>query len=150
MTNNLTESLLQSILKLQGTIIHQSKLIAYEHDLSMPQFLILTILGRKGALPQKFLQKKSRLPKSTLSYVIDGLAKEEIVMRTIAEDNRRESIIILTDTGRALLQSFREDTRSAESKLSRAIENIGQEKIEDLLHLHGLLIESLEDKGDKI
>ena len=85
-------------------------------DLTPTQFSVLIRLSEKGELSQNFLGRLVALDTATTKGVVDRLrAKSLIQSRPDAADKRR-AIISLTDEGRAVIETLKEDGRRISEK----------------------------------
>lgn len=69
-------------------------------DLSVTQAHALTMLYRDAPLSQQELAERLRLEKSTVSRMVDDLETKSWVERCICDDDRRQKLIHLTESGR--------------------------------------------------
>lgn len=75
-------------------------------EISGGQGRILFILWKKDHLTISEISEKTSLAKNTVSVVINGMVNKGIVTRTINPENRRQTIISLTDYARSLQAKY--------------------------------------------
>lgn len=67
---------------------------------------ILFILWKQDHLTISQISEQTSLAKNTVSVVIDGMVNKGIVVRKINPDNRRQTIISLTDYAKSLQKNY--------------------------------------------
>lgn len=75
-------------------------------EISGGQGRILFILWKTDHLTISEISEKTSLAKNTVSVVINGMVNKGIVGRTINPENRRQTIISLTDYARSLQAKY--------------------------------------------
>ena len=65
---------------------------------------ILAILAEKGQMSQKELQDILRIQPGSISEILSKLEMKGLIIRQKDEDDRRKSIVQLTDEGRSVLE----------------------------------------------
>lgn len=71
-------------------------------EISGGQGRILFVLWKNDNLTVSEISRKTSLAKNTVSIVVDGMVQKGILERTINPDNRRQTIISLTEYARNL------------------------------------------------
>lgn len=84
-----------------------------EAGLTISQFGVLEALLHKGPMCQKDVAAKILKSTGNITLVIDNLEKQELVRRERSLEDRRYCTIILTDKGRALIQTVFSEVESA-------------------------------------
>lgn len=77
-----------------------------ELEISGGQGRILFILWKEDHLTIGDISKKASLAKNTVSIVVDGMVKKGIVERQINSNNRRQTVISLTDYAKSMQQQY--------------------------------------------
>lgn len=79
-----------------------------EHDIQLNggQGRILFILWKTDHLTISQISQKTSLAKNTVSIVVDGMVKKNILSRDINPENRRQTIISLTDYAKSLQKEY--------------------------------------------
>lgn len=75
-------------------------------ELSGGQGRILFVLWQQDGLTMSEISRQTSLAKNTLTVVIDGMVKKGIVLREQNPENRRETLIHLTDRARSLRERY--------------------------------------------
>ena len=75
-------------------------------EISGGQGRILFILWKTDHLTISEISEKTSLAKNTISVVINGMVNKGIVARTINSENRRQTIISLTDYAKSLQEKY--------------------------------------------
>lgn len=72
------------------------------HGITPPQFALLAFLWKRDGLSQTELAEKTEVDRTTLSGLIDRLAKQGLVNRCPHPNDRRACLVTLTPAGRKL------------------------------------------------
>lgn len=75
-------------------------------EISGGQGRILFILWKNDHLTISEISKATSLAKNTVSIVVDGMVKKNILERQINPENRRQTIISLTNYARSLQEKY--------------------------------------------
>lgn len=77
-----------------------------EIEISGGQGRILFVLWKNDNLTVSEISQKTSLAKNTVSIVVDGMVRKGILERNINPDNRRQTIISLTEYARTLQENY--------------------------------------------
>lgn len=86
--------------------IFEKMLIENGIEISGGQGRILFILWKTDKLTISEIGKKTSLAKNTVSVVVDGMVNKGILERNVNPDNRRQTIISLTDYAKSLKEKY--------------------------------------------
>lgn len=86
--------------------IFEKMLIENGIEISGGQGRILFILWKTDKLTISEISQKTSLAKNTVSVVVDGMVNKGILERNINPDNRRQTIISLTDYAKSLKEKY--------------------------------------------
>lgn len=75
-------------------------------EISGGQGRILFVLWREPPLTISEISRKTSLAKNTVSIVVDGMVKKGILEREINPDNRRQTMISLTEYARSIQEKY--------------------------------------------
>jgi len=75
-------------------------------ELSGGQGRILFVLWKQDKLTVSQISQETSLAKNTVSIVVDGMVKKGIVKRHINPNNRRQTIISLTDYAKSIQDQY--------------------------------------------
>lgn len=75
-------------------------------EISGGQGRILFILWKTDSLTISEISEKTSLAKNTVSVVVDGMVNKGILVRNINPENRRQTIISLTDYAKSLQEKY--------------------------------------------
>ena len=70
------------------------------NPLTLEQWLVLMLLKRKDGQPQNELSWACDKEKTTITRIIDGLEKRNLIIRVQDKSDRRSNLIYLTEAGR--------------------------------------------------
>ncbi|TWT05476.1 MarR family transcriptional regulator [Planococcus sp. CPCC 101016] len=128
--------LMLSFAQVQKNMVRFIQKSASEKGLSIPQYSILMTILNCHEMTQKTVGEKSFLPKSTLSQAVDGLVKEGYLDRQQVEDNRRETLLSLSEKGKALVEELHLQEDGLHQVFKAASEQFTNEQVEVLLQAH--------------
>jgi DNA-binding MarR family transcriptional regulator len=80
----------------------QQKIKEHQLNLSFEMLEVMAYLWKKDGINQQEVADQTLRDKSSMTYLIDNLAKRNLVKRTEDEKDRRNKIIYLTEEGMAL------------------------------------------------
>lgn len=119
-------------------------------QISGGQGRILFILWKKDHLTVSEISRQTSLAKNTVSIVVDGMVSKGILKRRTNPENRRQTIISLTDYARSLQDRYEtvsqqmntlfyqgfslEEQQEFEKYLSRILDTLTKAEMEDLSH----------------
>lgn len=72
-----------------------------EEGLTLARARALFAISRRGPLTQKELAEELEIETPTLVRVLDGMARQDLIVRTEDENDRRAKRIAMTEAGRA-------------------------------------------------
>ncbi len=113
--------------------IFERLLLAAGLELSGGQGRILFVLWKKDYLTVGEISKETSLAKNTVSAVVDGMVRKGIVERTINPNNRRETIISLTEHSRGMQQKYEEVSQQMNELFYRGFSGQEREAFEGYL-----------------
>lgn len=88
--------------------IFERLLLAAGLELNGGQGRILFVLWKKERLTVGEIGRETSLAKNTVSAVVDGMVRKGILERTINPENRRETIVSLTERARGMRGKYEE------------------------------------------
>jgi DNA-binding MarR family transcriptional regulator len=109
---------------------------------TLSRCVTLETLLREGPLPVRELASRLGLNASTVTRSIDGLVREGLVRRSRDERrDRRRVFVNLTARGRTLAEKLE---RCADAYSDRILEQIPEERREDVLYALGILVKAVD------
>jgi DNA-binding MarR family transcriptional regulator len=141
MDNDLQDQLVRALFRMQRA----SCGIPAVSDLRMGELLILrTIRDNISCLDKNYVsdvQCDLSISKSAVSQSLGILEKKGLINREMDKDDRRKSLVILTDQGEAALgQAEKQVNQMFESIVSR----VGEDKVRSLIDLFTLFTDAVE------
>lgn len=101
------EEVLIALKRITRAIDLHSKLLLKNFGLSGPQVLVLNEIRKSEAgLSLTQISKKISLSAATVSEIIDRLILKNYVTRTKHEKDKRQNILLVTESGRKILKSI--------------------------------------------
>lgn len=94
------------LLRASGSVTNMLKKDMLTYGMNPTEFAVLEVLFSLGKQPIQIIGKKVLLASSSTTYVIDQLEKKGLVERVQSEDDRRVTLVSLTDEGQELMESI--------------------------------------------
>lgn len=88
-----------------------------EHEISLPEWRVLTMLVRYGAGTTRALRDASKMDKGQMSRALPGLEKRKLVQRTQDETHELRHVLEITEKGLQLYQRIMPKARRAQAVL---------------------------------
>lgn len=131
--------------------IFEKLLLENEIEISGGQGRILFILWKSDHLTVSEISQKTSLAKNTVSIVIDGMVNKGIVIRKINPQNRRQTIISLTEYAKSLQKKYETVSQQMNTLFYQGFTTDEQEQFENYLAriLHTLTQVENAKKYDK-
>ena len=109
---------------------------------------ILFMLWQKDKITQKELACETGLAKNTITVMLEKMEKNNLIRRITDENDKRKSLVILTDYAKSLKKSFDEISDEMLKKVYKGFSEEEIDKYEGYLHR---IIRNLEEKeeGDR-
>lgn len=109
---------------------------------------ILFMLWQKDKITQKELATEIGLAKNTITVMLEKMEKNNLIRRITDENDKRKSLVILTDYAKSLKKSFDEISDEMLKKVYKGFSEEEIDKYEGYLHR---IIRNLEEKeeGDR-
>ena len=112
------------------------------HGLTMSQMMALGRLDRLGTATLTGLAAGERVRPQSMARTVDALEAEGLIVRSPHPTDRRQNMITLTDSGRAVIAR---DRRAREAWLARAMAAVLSPEERDLMVRAGELMDRLAD-----
>lgn len=87
------------------------------HEISLPEWRVLTMLVRYGAGTTRALRDASKMDKGQMSRALLGLEKRRLVQRTQDETHELRHVLQITERGLKLYQQIMPNARRAQLAL---------------------------------
>lgn len=104
-------------------------------SVTLPQFRVLIVLATSGPLRTGILAERIGAQQSTFSRSLDRMVAGGWVARAASPDSRREILITLTSTGRALVDEVTERRRREIATILGRLSAADQAAVESALSL---------------
>jgi DNA-binding MarR family transcriptional regulator len=109
-------------------------LAAVEESLTLPQFRMLVALHTRGALSLSALAAELDVQPSTAMRMIDRLVAVDMVERGTVPNDRRTTLISLTDSGRRTVTEATERRRKEIARIVEAMPAVRRRELLKALH----------------
>ena len=106
---------------------------------------ILFILWQKDKITQKELACETGLAKNTITVMLEKMEKNDLIRRITDENDKRKSLVILTDYAKSLKKSFDEISDEILKKVYKGFSEEEINKYKEYLHR---IIKNLEEKRE--
>lgn len=94
------------LLRAHGSVSNMLKKDMQSYGLNPTEFTVMEVLYSKGAQPIQIIGNKVLLASSSITYVIDQLEKKDLVERKVNENDRRVTLVSLSDKGYDLMDDI--------------------------------------------
>ncbi|WP_270812997.1 MarR family winged helix-turn-helix transcriptional regulator [Exiguobacterium sp. CinTr1] len=142
---NRAREMMQSFWRVQRVLIRLMHQTAQQNDLTLPQLHGLMMLNEQGAITQKELVQRTRMPKSTLSQSLDGLVEKGLIRRDINPDNRREVVLTIDQSGKRLIEEVERQEEGTEYQLNQILSRLDQDTYDHMLTAHQHIADGLNE-----
>ena len=132
--------------EINKTLKRSMRNIFEDAGITMPQGLVISILTQAGEMKLTELGRKTNLSNSTISGIIDRLEKQQLVVRTRSESDRR--IVYVKATPR-FEKIHKEIYKKAEENFENILSAGSSEEIEKIIEGLNILKKILTLKKDK-
>jgi DNA-binding MarR family transcriptional regulator len=105
-------------------------------DISVPQFRSLAFIQRNPDSSLSNLAEHLGLTLPSVSKLVDGLVKEDLIIRQEARTDRRRLTLVLTDAGASIVNAAR---TSAQTNLIQKIKHLSNDDLETIQQAMNLL-----------
>ncbi len=92
-----------------------------EHEISLPEWRVLTMLVRHGPGTTRALRAASKMDKGQMSRALLGLEKRKLVQRTQDETHELRHVLEITERGLQLYQRVMPNARRAQVALLKQL-----------------------------
>ena len=138
--------MMKSFWSVQRYLVRMMHQTAQTNGITLPQLHGLMMLHEQGAITQKELVRRTRMPKSTLSQSIDGLVEKGWVCRKTNPDNRREVVLTLADSGKRFIEQLKQQEQSTEHQLNLILSTLEDEVYHHMIEAHHQIVEGLKEQ----
>lgn len=137
--------MMQSFWRVQRVLIRLMHQTAQQNDLTLPQLHGLMTLNEQGAITQKELVRRTRMPKSTLSQSLDGLVEKGFIRRDVNPDNRREVVLTIDQSGKRLIEEIEQQEEGTEQQLNQILARLDEETYRHMIEAHQQIADGLNE-----
>lgn len=102
-------------------------------EVSGGQGRILFVLWKKDNLTISEISKETSLAKNTVSIMVDGMVKKGILERNINPENRRQTIVSLTEYAKSIEEKYEDVSQQMNALFYRGFSEKEQEEFEGYL-----------------
>ena len=106
---------------------------------------ILFVLWQKDKINQKELATETGLAKNTITIMLEKMEKNNLIRKITDENDKRKSLVILTDYAKSLKKPFDEISDEMLKKVYKGFSEEEIDKYEEYLHR---IIRNLEEKEE--
>jgi DNA-binding MarR family transcriptional regulator len=136
------EALIPLIMKLQRIFLVDLNRRMNQGNISISQFMLLSILNQFGAQKMSDLSRQMHHSASATTGLVDRLIQLGLVRRYTNEEDRRLVRIKLTSKGEKIVDDMREEMAV---KISRISERLGKKDTQAWIRIYQNIIEELEN-----
>ncbi|MGB3244905.1 MAG: homoprotocatechuate degradation operon regulator HpaR [Sulfitobacter sp.] len=129
-----------ALLRARETVMSPIRVMLSRSGISEQKWRVIRVLDESGPMEQTALAKAACLLLPSLTRMLRAMEDEGLLTRAVDADDRRKSIVRITDTGRKVLGDHADDSVTIAAELEQ---RFGAEKLEKLLDL----LEELTETG---
>ena len=107
---------------------------------------ILFVLWQKDKITQKELATETGLAKNTITIMLEKMGKNNLIRKITDENDKRKSLVILTDYAKSLKKPF--DEISDDEMLKKVYKGFSEEEIDKCEEYLHRIIRNLEEKEE--
>ena len=107
---------------------------------------ILFVLWRKDKITQKELATETGLAKNTITIMLEKMGKNNLIRKITDDNDKRKSLVILTDYAKSLKKPF--DEISDDEMLKKVYKGFSEEEIDKYEEYLHRIIRNLEEKEE--
>lgn len=146
-----TLRVLTILLRASGSVTNMLKKDMSTYGVNPTEFTVLEVLYSLGEQPIQIIGNKVLLASSSITYVIDQLEKKGMVERVQSQQDRRVTLVSLTEKGHGLMEDvfpqhseiidrlFKDLSDEELSEFGESLKTVGYQAVD--------LFEEIEDKG---
>lgn len=106
---------------------------------------ILFVLWRKDKITQKELATETGLAKNTITVMLEKMEKNNLIKRITDENDKRKSLVILTEHAKSLKKLF---DKISDKMLKKMYKGFSEEEIDNFEEYLHRIIRNLEEKEE--
>ena len=106
---------------------------------------ILFVLWQKDKITQKELATETGLAKNTITVMLEKMEKNNLIKRITDENDKRKSLVILTDYANSFKKSFDD---ISDEMLQKFYKNFSEEEIDNFEEYLHRIIRNLEENEE--
>ncbi|MBV8652799.1 MAG: winged helix-turn-helix transcriptional regulator [Alphaproteobacteria bacterium] len=110
-----------------------ARVYAKRFDLTVPEWRVMAVLGRFGAMSANSVCDRTAMDKVRVSRAVARLAASGRLMRRIDADDRRRSVLALTGEGRAVYDEIGPLALAVEARLLMPLDGADRADLDRLL-----------------
>ena len=121
-----------ALLRARETVMSPIRVMLSQSGISEQKWRVIRVLDEGGPMEQTALAQRACLLLPSLTRMLRSMEDEGLLTRVVDDQDRRKSIVTITDAGRRVLS----DHAEASAALARDLEErFGKEKLDLLLDL---------------
>lgn len=110
-----------------------AQLYATRFDLSIPEWRVIAVLAKRPGLSATEVAQRTAMDKVAVSRAVSSLLDAGRIQRDIDGDDRRKSVLRLTDAGRAVYEDVAPKALAYEQRLLGALRSDERQALDRLL-----------------
>ncbi len=97
------------------------------------RMILFCLAHQEAGLPQSQLVNSTHLKPPTVSLTLQNMEREGLVLRQVNASDQRETLVYLTEAGRALDRKLHESIEAVDENISSGLTEDEQQQLMDLL-----------------
>ena len=131
-----------ALLRARETVMGPIREMLTKSGISEQKWRVLRVLDEMGPVEQTAIAEAACLLLPSLTRILFAMEKDGYLVRRTDDNDRRKSIVELTDAGRALIARHADESNAIMTRLER---RFGEKKVAELLDL----LEDLRGSGPR-
>ena len=121
-----------ALLRARESVMLPIREMLHQSGITEQQWRILRVVEEAGEIEQTAIAKAACLQLPSLTRILKSMESEGLIVRKTDENDRRRSLVSITDTGRSLIAGHLPRNNEIFKRLEA---DFGEEKLEKLLDL---------------
>jgi len=124
-----------------------ARLYEKRHGLSIPEWRVIAVLARRPGLSATEVAQRTAMDKVAVSRAVSALLDGGRILRDTDEDDRRRSVLRLSEAGRAIYADVAPRAIAYEQRLLDALQPDERQALDRLLARMEALTNTVDDAG---
>jgi homoprotocatechuate degradation regulator HpaR len=129
-----------ALLRARETVMEPIREMLSQSQISEQKWRVLRVIDEAGPIEQTTIAQRACLLLPSLTRILHAMERDDWITRSPSREDKRKSIVTVTNAGRALIAKHADQSNAVFAKLEA---EFGREKLDQLLDL----LEDLQGVG---